>query len=166
MYHKDKWVSEKDCTKAEKNLLRKIKAATENNGFKDAKCSDCKQKGLFLYGMAIHTVADIFAHSTKGVPQKYQAEAALQKETLKDLCGHWKRYTHKENEADNILCQPDRWESAQNVCKKILDTSVYPHKAGKKMVFTEIKYYKKCSTAKNTRIVRRKKDMRLIPTAS
>ena len=82
MYHKDKWVSEKDCTKAEKNLLRKIKAATENNGFKDAKCSDCKQKGLFLYGMAIHTVADIFAHSTKGVPQKYQTEAALQKETL------------------------------------------------------------------------------------
>ncbi len=78
---------------------------------------------------------------------------------LKTLCNAWVKVKHegrglldskkkpKQKYADKDYCLKKRWESAQNVCKKILDTSVYPYKAGKKTVFTEIKYYKKCSTA-------------------
>ncbi len=84
----------------------------------------------------------------------------LEKKSLNTLCSSWKRLTHGPKDpktgkpypetdfADNPGCIKNRWTSAKRVCDKIIATSINKHKAGTKDVFTEIKYYKKCSTVK------------------
>ncbi len=163
MFHTGKWVTEKDFQNKDDfdgSLLAQLKETVKiYNKFPGKGRKAYEKKGLFLYGLSIHTVADIFAHSTKGVLGKDKKRPDLEKMELKTLCNAWVKVKHegrglldskkkpKQKYADKDYCLKKRWESAQNVCKKILDTSVYPYKAGKKTVFTEIKYYKKCSTA-------------------
>lgn len=159
MYKKGEWIKAEDCTKSEKKLLKKIIAATENNGFTEFECFTDEDKGLFLYGMSLHTAADIFAHSTKGIKGKDKERENMRKKKLKTLCKDWKRLTHgpkdpktdkpypETNFADKTKCLENRWTSAKCVCGKIIATSINNHVIGSKDVFTEIKYDKKCKTA-------------------
>ncbi len=162
MYKDGEWIAEKDCAdKDEKKLLKQLVDTTEKyGGFHEYKCTRKEEKGLFLYGMSLHTVADIFAHSTAGIKGMKDQRKNLEKKSLNTLCSSWKRLTHGPKDpktgkpypetdfADNPGCIKNRWTSAKRVCDKIIATSINKHKAGTKDVFTEIKYYKKCSTVK------------------
>ena len=55
---------------------------------KKRKLKDKSDRSAFVYGMALHTVADIFAHSAAGV--KGQNREKLKKKSVKKLAKKWK----------------------------------------------------------------------------
>lgn len=130
-----------------------IKKAAEA-GFKKYNYKTKKDKANFIYGMALHTVADIFAHSTYAIKGTSKDRKSMLDKEIKDLVSDWKRLTHgpkddkgkfdpKKNFADMIDCIPMRYnKSAKKVCNEILNTAITNHKVGTKNVFKKVEYYR------------------------
>lgn len=130
-----------------------IKKAAEA-GFKKNNYKTKKDKANFIYGMALHTVADIFAHSTYAIKGTSKDRKSMLNKEIKDLVPDWKRLTHgpkddkgkfdpKKNFADMIDCIPMRYnKSARNICNEILNTAVTKYKVGTKNVFKKVENYK------------------------
>lgn len=137
----------------DKKFAENIKKAAEA-GFKKYNYKTKKDKANFIYGMALHTVADIFAHSTYAIKGTSKDRKSMLDKEIKDLVPDWKRLTHgpkddkgkfdsKKNFADMVDCIPMRYnKSARNVCNEILNTAVMKCKAGTKNVFKKVEYYK------------------------
>ena len=130
-----------------------IKKAAET-GFKKYNYKTKEDKANFIYGMALHTVADIFAHSTYAIKGTSKDRKSMLDKEIKDLVPDWKRLSHgpkddkgkydpKKNFADKIDCIPMRYnKSAKKVCNEILNSAITNHKVGAKNVFKKVEYYK------------------------
>lgn len=137
----------------DEDFAKTIKKAAEA-GFEKYKYKTKKDKANFIYGMALHTVADIFAHSTYAIKGTSEDRKSMLNKDIKDLVPDWKRLTHgpkddkgkfdsKKNFADMVDCIPIRYnKSAKNVCNEILNTAITKHKAGTSNVFKKVEYYK------------------------
>ncbi len=130
---------------------------TANLGFKFHNIKKKEDKANFVYGMALHTVADIFSHSTAGV--KGNNRDSLKKKSLISLCKQWKVLKHgpkkkdgtfyaDKNFADSTKCISSRYnKSAKRVCGAIINQAVSKYKSGNKKVFENIYYYKSVKKA-------------------
>ena len=119
--------------------------------------------------MALHTVADIFSHSTAGIKGNQKDRENLKKKSIKKLRNSWGRLKHgkrkpdghfdkKKNFADMTECIPRRFKkSAMNVCGDIINQSVNKHKKGTEKVFVNISYYKSLKEAENYKKKKQKK---------
>ncbi len=130
---------------------------TANTGFKNFKIKKKEDKANFVYGMALHTAADIFSHSTAGA--KGNNRESLQKKSLTSLCKQWKVLKHgpkkkdgtfyvDKNFADSTKCISSRYnKSAKRVCSAIINQAVSKYKSGNKKVFENIYFYKSVKKA-------------------
>ena len=128
-----------------------------NLGFKFHNIKKKEDKANFVYGMALHTAADIFSHSTAGV--KGNNRDSLKKKSLTSLCKQWKVLKHgpkkkdgtfyaDKNFADSTKCISSRYKkSAKKVCGGIINQAVLKHKTGNKKVFENIYFYKSVKRA-------------------
>ena len=142
--------------KAKGDFDNNIKKAA-NLGFKYNKITKKEDKANFVYGMALHTAADIFSHSTAGV--KGNNRESLKKKSLTSLCKQWKVLKHgpkkedgtfyaDKNFADSTKCISSRYnKSAKKVCDAIMNQAVLKHKSGNKKVFENIYFYKSVKSA-------------------
>lgn len=173
MYKNGKWLrTKKSDGKFKKNLVSEIKEAAKI-GFEEKKCTTKESKGYFIYGMALHTVADIFSHSTAGIKGKQKDRGNLKKKSIKKLRNSWGRLKHgkrkpdghfdkDKNFADMAECIPRRFEkSAMNVCGAIINQSVNKHKKGTEKVFVNISYYKLLEDAEKYKKKNQKKNFLL-----
>ncbi len=172
MYDDGEWLRTKKSGNFKRNLVNEIKE-TAKIGFKEFKCTSKESKSNFIYGMALHTVADIFSHSTAGIKGNKKDREKLEKKSIKKLCNSWKRLKHGQrkpdghfdktkNFADMVECIPRRFNnSAMDVCEAIINESFTKHKKGTKDVFSNISYYKPLSKVKELKKVKKKKDFLL-----
>ncbi len=142
--------------KLDKDYYNSFKKAA-NLGFKNYKITKKEDKANFVYGMALHTAADIFSHSTTGV--KGNDRKYLKEKKLKVLCKQWDvlkhgpkdsngKFSADKNFADSTKCISSRYsKSAKNVCSAIINQAVLKHKKGNKKVFEYIYYYKSVKKA-------------------
>ena len=142
--------------KLDKNYYNSFKKAA-NLGFKNYKITKKEDKANFVYGMALHTAADIFSHSTTGV--KGNDRKNLKEKKLKVLCKQWDvlkhgpkdsngKFSADKNFADSTKCISSRYDkSAKRVCSAIINQAVSKHKKGNKKVFEYIYYYKSVKKA-------------------
>ncbi len=149
----DVWLLTAKEGKVDINFAANLKKSAEA-GFKKNNYTKKVDKANFIYGMSLHTVADIFAHSTYAVKGTKKERTGLLKKEMKDLVEEWKRLTHgpkdakgnydpSKNFADMVDCIPMRYEiSAKNVCNDIINTVINKHKKGSKNVFEKVSYYK------------------------
>ena len=146
----------------QKNLQRAAKA-----GFKEHNILKNSEKSEFVYGMALHTVADIFSHSTTGV--KGRDRNKLKKDSVKSLAQKWEVLRHgpkkkdgtfyaSKNFADMTKCISSRYEkSAKRVCGEIINKAIMNHKKGTKKVFCKVFFYKKINKANKLTSANQKK---------
>ena len=142
--------------KLNKDYYKSFKKAA-NLGFKYFKITKKEDKANFVYGMALHTAADIFSHSTTGV--KGNDRVSLKKKSLPSLCKQWNVLKHgpkkedgtfyaDKNFADSTKCISSRYnKSAKKVCDAIMNQAVLKHKSGNKKVFENIYFYKSVKSA-------------------
>ncbi len=117
----------------------------------------------FVYGMALHTAADVFAHSAAGV--KGQDRKELRKKSVKNLAKTWDTLKHgpkdknghfnpKKNMADSTKCISRRYsKGAKKVCSSILN-QVYKdngHMQATVNAFEDVKFYQTVVLAKKTK---------------
>ncbi len=79
---------------------------------------DCRS--LLIYGMALHTLADTFSHSSYGVEKKVVTKKGKKKKLFK-----WRRFTHNGDStgewyADNTGSRKLRFNAAKRVTKEAL----------------------------------------------
>lgn len=142
--------------KLNKDYYKSFKKAA-NLGFKYYKITKKEDKANFVYGMALHTAADIFSHSTTGV--KGNNRDKLKTKLLTSLCKQWDvlkhgpkdsngKFSADKNFADSTKCISSRYsKSAKNVCSAIINQAVSKHKKGNKKVFENIYFYKSVKKA-------------------
>ena len=142
--------------KLNKDYYKSFKKAA-NLGFKFHNITKKEDKANFVYGMALHTAADIFSHSTTGV--KGNDRENLKEKKLKFLCKQWDVLKHgpkkkdgtfyaSKNFADSTKCISSRYsQSAKKVCSAIINQAVSKHKKGNKKVFENIYFYKSVKKA-------------------
>ncbi len=137
----------------DKKLLKEVEIATKNNGFSKYHCKTKEQKANFIYGMALHTVGDIFAHSTAAVRWKTIKASKNKRKTakLKTLKKKWKVLDHgpknakgefddNRNFADNTSYMETRVDSAKAVCRAMVNESINHQKQGTAKVFQHVKW--------------------------
>lgn len=153
---KGKFPKEKGKSKFTKKIIKDLKKATEQSGFKKFGCTTKEQKAGFVYGIALHNVGDIFAHSTAAVRWKTVSGSVKKKKkdlSVKKLKRNWKKLTHgkrlknntfdpNKNFADNEDYIAKRAKSADDVCNAIAASCINGYKKGNISVFKEVKYYK------------------------
>ena len=153
MYKKNKYL------KTTSSFEKQVKKAAQK-GIKEFKIKGKEQKAAFIYGMALHTAADTFSHSTTGVSG--QNRAALKKKTVKYLASKWGTIKHgpknkktgkyyaKKNMADSPKCIPSRYQKgAKRLCNAIINQAVVTHKVASNKAFQTVSYYKSAASAKN-----------------
>ena len=126
---------------------------------KKRKLKGKSDRSAFVYGMALHTAADIFAHSAAGV--KGQNREKLKKKSVKKLAKKWNVLKHgpknpktgkfypKKNMADSVKCIRIRYsKGAKKVCSAIINQAYSKHKKATKKAFSGVKYYKTIASAK------------------
>ena len=141
--------------KADNSFEKKIVKAAQR-GFRQYRLSGKDSKGLFVYGMAIHTATDVFAHSSVGVPGKNRN--ALKKLNVKKLVKKWSRLKHGKrdpstggffeatNMADDSNCVVKRFRNAaKKVCYWLIKKAVIRKKAATMDMFSNLKAYKRVS---------------------
>ena len=141
--------------KADNSFEKKIVKAAQR-GFRQYRLSGKDSKGLFVYGMAIHTATDVFAHSSVGVPGKNRN--ALKKFNVKKLVKKWSRLKHGKrdpstggffeatNMADDNNCVVKRFRNAaKKVCYWLIKKAVIRKKAATMDMFSNVKAYKRVS---------------------
>lgn len=159
--------------KKKKKLSVYEKAAL--TGINSNKISGKEQMGAFIYGMALHTAADIFAHSATGVrwscgsdikklnksELKEKRRRVLMKKSAKALAKKWNTFKHgprdennkfypEKNMADSVFCVDRRYnKGAKIICNAIINQAYVEKKIATKAVFCNVKYYKKVSVASN-----------------
>lgn len=144
--------------KADNPFKKKIVKAAQR-GFRQYRLSGKDSKGLFVYGMAIHTATDVFAHSSTGVPGKNRN--ALKKLNVKKLVKKWSRLKHGKrdpstggffeatNMADDNNCVAKRFrDAAKKVCFWLIKKAVIRKKAATMDMFSYVKVYKHISEIK------------------
>lgn len=152
MYKKNKYL------KTTSSFEKQVKKAAQK-GIKEFKIKGKEQKAAFIYGMALHTAADTFSHSTTGVSG--QNRAALKKKTVKYLASKWGTIKHgpknkktgkyyaKKNMADSPKCIPSRYQKgAKRLCNAIINQAVVTHKVASNKAFQTVSYYKSAASAK------------------
>lgn len=120
---KDYSSNDKGMTAMHKQFIDNIDKAWKNYPQYDTEI----EKYKFIYGMALHTVGDIFAHSAFTY-EKYKAPNATDKYEVSVKNIIWKQLTHGEkidgkwvgNEADSTEVYDQRYECAKAISKKIL----------------------------------------------
>ena len=169
MYKAGKFPSSNN--KVTKRIIADVKKATKKNGFAKCGCTTKEQKALFIYGMAMHTTADIFAHSTSAVRWKKIDQSKKKKKknvSIKKLKKQRKKLTHGKrqangkfsknlNFADNTTYIPNRINSARSVCSSILNTCITKKTKGSIIVFKNVKYYASKGTASKYKSKSKKK---------
>jgi len=123
----------------------------------------------FVYGMALHTAADIFAHSAAGV--KGQNRKALKKKSVKKLAKKWSRLKHgpknpktgkyypKKNMADSTKCIKSRFSKGEKkVCSAIINQAYSKHKKATIKAFSVVKYFRTVASAKKLKKAKGKKN--------
>ena len=161
MYSKGKFL------KTDSAFEKKVKK-TAQIGFEKYKITSKQDKAAFIYGMALHTAADIFAHSTTGVSG--QNQDTLKKKSVKKLAKKWGtlkhgpknkktgKYNPKKNMADSVKCVPNRYQKgAKRVCNAIINQAVIKHKVANKKAFKQVGYYKSLASAKKLTSKKKKK---------
>lgn len=107
-----------------------------------------EQKALFIYGMALHTVGDIFAHSTWAY-QGYRSKIVENTDiVVVDNNIAWSRINHGykingkyyDNNADDTKDYDKRYDRALDVSRQIIANSVKKYKIGTIYDFN-CKYY-------------------------
>ncbi len=144
--------------KADNSFKKKLVKAAKK-GFEQYRLSGKNNKGLFVYGMAIHTVTDVFAHSSTGVPGKNRR--ALRKLSVGKLVKKWDRLKHGKrdpltggfypatNMADDNNCVAKRFrDAAKRVCSWLIKKAVIRKKAATMDMFSTVKVYKRVSELK------------------
>ena len=136
------------------------KAAYE--AIKIKKLSGKENTSAFVYGMALHTAADIFSHSAAGVKGQEDREKKLKKKSVKSLAKMWNTLKHgpkdknghfypKKNMADSTKCIKSRYsKGAKKVCGAILNQIYYKngHNKATEKAFEGVKYYQTVAKAK------------------
>lgn len=128
-------------------LYKKFRESMEYKGFwAEAKNKkERKRRAAFVYGMALHTLSDEFAHSAYGRIRPRKGEEKKEEDFLK-----WGRITHQKSEgkhteygkgkvrgrADDPEIVDLRYKSAQSVCNQVLN------KIGMKKKKPRLKSYK------------------------
>ena len=161
MYSKGKFL------KTDSAFEKKVKK-TAQIGFEKYKITSKQDKAAFIYGMALHTAADIFAHSTTGVSG--QNQDTLKKKSVKELAKKWGtlkhgpknkktgKYNPKKNMADSVKCVSNRYQKgAKRVCNAIINQAVIKHKVANKKAFKQVGYYKSLASAKKLTSKKKKK---------
>lgn len=158
---KEVWMIPEKKSVVHYELAVNIKTAAEA-GFKKYNYTKKVQKSNFIYGMALHTVADIFAHSAYGISLNKKNRAKLQESdsTVEDLVNQWDRLKHgpkdenghfykDKNFADMKDCIEMRYkQSAQNVCSAIINEHIVEkqkktkNKKGKVITTTDYQHTK------------------------
>ncbi len=131
----------------EKLLYKRFKDSMVSKGFwAEAKNKkERKQRAAFVYGMALHTLSDEFAHSAYGRIKPRKGTEKTDEDFLK-----WGRITHQKSERKNTKQKKSkvrdraddpeivdlRYKSAQQVCNQVLN------KIGMKKKKSKLKSYK------------------------
>ena len=144
--------------KADNPFKKKLVKAAKR-GFIQYRLTGKDDKGMFVYGMAIHTVTDVFAHSSTGVLGKNRK--ALKKLPVSKLAKKWDRLKHGQrdpstggffeatNMADDSLCVAKRFrDAAKRVCYWLIKKAVIRKKAATMDMFSGVKLYKRVSELK------------------
>ncbi len=171
--NKGKYTLKKKADDFTRKLVNAVNGATRDtdkgNGFAKKGCTTKKQKALFLYGMALHGVADIFAHSSTSVSTKNKSEyKKIFDKKPKKIAKKWGRLKHgtkkngkfvkKRNLADAPEIVVNRFESAKGVCGAIIDKTVSKFEVGTNADFENIIYYQTCKKAKSYKKTKKKKE--------
>lgn len=87
----------------------------------DAVPKDCRS--LLIYGMAMHTLGDVFSHSSFGMKKQTKKDVKTGKKKQNFV---WKRYQHGSDKngewyADNTESRKLRYKAAKSVTKRALD---------------------------------------------
>lgn len=155
-----KLYSNPNYIKKKKSSKRTIYEKAAFTAIKKNKLSGKENISAFVYGMALHTAADIFSHSAAGV--KGQDRKKLKKKSVKSLAKMWNTLKHgpkdnkghfnpKKNMADSTKCINSRYyKGAKKVCSAILN-QIYNnngHKKATKKAFEGVKYYQTVAKVK------------------
>ena len=153
----------------EKNIIDELKVATEN-GFLEYELKTKEDKALFIYGIAMHGVSDIFAHSTKGVRWKKIDKSKEKKKTasIKTMLKKWKTLKHgkrgkdgkwdkNRNFADDVSYLKLRVKSANDVTANMLATCIENKEKGSISIFKDVKYYAAKAKAQKYKKKKKKK---------
>lgn len=154
MYKHNKWLKKsKEIDEPLRELPSKLKKSVnayfkkyaEEEGIKNNR----KNKATFIYGMALHTVGDSFAHSafaikTSSIKKWYHTDIG----DVEGLLKYWMLLNHDKHfvktgkitftripYADDVTYIKDRFISAQNVCRKIIETAYKNHTKMSKNVY-------------------------------
>lgn len=124
-----------ECDNLSKEAVEEgIKKATKS-GFVQYEIKDKTSKAAFIFGMALHTVADSFAHSTYATcmeNKEWKFDDDNIHRTYKLALDSWWKLGHEKNKypnrADRADFIPNRLKSANRVCKEMIDTAWKNHK--------------------------------------
>lgn len=168
MYNKGKY--KKATNKFEKQIIKAAKRGIKEAGIDEQSKKQKEERSAFIYGMALHTAADIFAHSAAGVSG--QDRRRLKNSfTVKALAKKWntlkhgpknkktKKYIPTKNMADSTKCIPARFKKgAQVVCNGIINQAYNKKKTATKNVFIKVKNYLPLTDARSLKDKKQKKD--------
>ena len=96
--------------KSSKRTIYEKAAFTE---IKKNKLSGKENISAFVYGMALHTAADIFSHSAAGV--KGQDRKKLKKKSVKSLAKMWNTLKHGPKDNKGHFNPKKTWQTVQHV---------------------------------------------------
>ncbi|SFQ52366.1 Subtilase family protein [Lachnospiraceae bacterium XBB1006] len=145
--------SKKDAWKDNKDGLYKVNADDFRRRLKlsvkkyfelHGKKANLADEGELIFGMALHTVADMYAHSAWGL-KIHKAERTST--DINFLLKKWQLLNHDKDSsaipyADDEDYIPERYLSAQNVCKAMIDTAWLNHKEMNKILYCRTEHYK------------------------